>query len=238
MKFFIYSLLAIFLSTNAYSQSLKGNVYELDDKGEKIPLIGTNVFWEGTQVGTTTDENGFFELKKIDSDQLHLVVSYIGYEPVDMEIPTDLDTIEITLSVNRELKEVIVTGTSLSKFIDEFDAKQTEVITSKELLKAACCNLSESFTTNASVDVQFQDAVTGAKQIQLLGLSGLYTQTLFENIPTLKGLGSTFGLGYVPGPWMTCLLYTSDAADERSSVDLGGRRIIKKKNRKKKKKKI
>jgi len=212
MKFIFYSLLILLLYSNNFSQNLKGKVYELDDKGEKIPLIGTNVFWEGTQVGTITDEEGFFYLQKIDSDHLHLVVSYIGYEPVDMEIPTDLDTIEIILSINRELKEIVVTGTSLSKFIDELDAKQTEVITSKELLKAACCNLSESFTTNASVDVQFQDAVTGAKQIQLLGLSGLYTQMLFENIPTLKGLGSTFGLGYIPGPWMTSISISKGAA--------------------------
>jgi outer membrane receptor for ferrienterochelin and colicins len=212
MKFIIYSLFALILSMSTAAQSLKGNVYELDDKGAKIPLIGTNVFWEGSQVGTTTDENGFFDLKKIETDHLHLVVSYIGYEPVDLEIPKDQDTIEIILSINRELKEVVVTGTSLSKFIDELDAKQTEIITSKELLKAACCNLSESFTTNASVDVQFQDAVTGAKQIQLLGLSGLYTQMLFENIPTLKGLGSTFGLGYVPGPWMTSISVSKGAA--------------------------
>ena len=34
---------------------------------------------------------------------------------------------------------------------------------------------------------------------------------------------------YAPGLFIYCLLYTSDAADERSSVDLGGRRIIKKK---------
>ncbi|MCU0344777.1 MAG: TonB-dependent receptor, partial [Ignavibacterium sp.] len=212
MKFFIYSLLAIFLSTNAYPQSLKGNVYEIDDKGEKIPLIGTNVFWEGSQVGTTTDENGFFDLEKIETDHLHLVVSYIGYQPTEIEIPFDQDTIEIILSINRELNEVVVTGTSLSKYIDELDPKQTEFITSKELLKAACCNLSESFTTNASVDVQFQDALTGAKQIQLLGLSGLYTQMLFENIPTLKGLGKTFGLGYVPGPWMTSISVSKGAA--------------------------
>jgi outer membrane receptor for ferrienterochelin and colicin len=197
---------------STFAQSLKGTVYELDDKGVKIPLIGTNVFWVESQVGTTTDENGFFNLMKIETDHLHLVVSYIGYKPVEMEIPTHPDTIEIVLSINRELNEVVVTGTSLSKFIDELDAKQTEVITSKELLKAACCNLSESFTTNASVDIQFQDAVTGAKQIQLLGLSGLYTQMLFENIPTLKGLGNTFGLGYVPGPWMTSISVSKGAA--------------------------
>ena len=38
-------------------------------------------------------------------------------------------------------------------------------------------------------------------------------------------------LAFVEAVHRTCLLYTSDAADERSSVDLGGRRIIKKKNR-------
>jgi outer membrane receptor for ferrienterochelin and colicins len=212
MKFIFYPFLALILTSNIFSQSLKGKVYELDDKGKKLPLIGTNVFWENTQTGTTTDENGFFELKKINSDHLHLVVSYIGYKPVDLEIPVDQDTIEIILSINRELEEVVITGTSLSKFIDHLDAKQTEIITNKELLKAACCNLSESFTTNASVDIQFQDAVTGAKQIQLLGLSGLYTQMLFENIPTLKGIGSTFGLGYVPGPWMTSISVSKGAA--------------------------
>lgn len=197
---------------SGYAQKLTGIVYELDEKNEKIPLVGTNVYWEGTQIGTTTNEYGIFKLDKIKSDHLHLVVSYIGYKAEELEIPDDQDSIVIVLSVNRELKEIVVVGTSLSKFIDDLDAKQTEVITSKELLKAACCNLAESFTTNASVDIQFQDAVTGAKQIQLLGLSGLYTQMLFENIPTLKGLGSTFGLGYVPGPWMTSISVSKGAA--------------------------
>ena len=193
------------------AQTLKGIVYEMGENQNKIPLIGTNIFWEGTQIGTTSDEEGFFELEKIESDHLHLIVSYIGYQPDTVEVSPGQDNIEIVLSVNRELKEVVVTGTSLSKYIDELDARPTEIITNKELLKAACCNLSESFTTNASVDVQFQDAVTGAKQIQLLGLSGIYTQMLFENIPTLKGVTNTFGLSYVPGPWMTAISISKGA---------------------------
>ncbi|MDP2366254.1 MAG: TonB-dependent receptor [Ignavibacteria bacterium] len=212
MKLIFYSLFVLIISGSSLAQSLTGIVYELNDRNEKIPLIGTNVFWEGTQIGTTTDANGAFSLRKINSDHPHLIVSYIGYKQDTLEIELNQDNIEIILFVNRELQEVVITGVSLSKFIDELDAKQTEVITSKELLKAACCNLSESFTTNASVDIQFQDAVTGAKQIQLLGLSGLYTQMLFENIPTLKGLGGTFGLGYVPGPWMTSLSISKGAA--------------------------
>jgi outer membrane receptor for ferrienterochelin and colicins len=212
MKIVFYFLFALMISISTFAQSLTGIVYEINDKNEKVPLIGTNVFWKETQIGTTTDANGVFILRKVDGESMNLIISYIGYKPDTVLIPADQENLEIVLSVNRELQEVVITGTSLSKFIDELDAKQTEVITSKELLKAACCNLSESFTTNASVDVQFQDAVTGAKQIQLLGLSGLYTQMLFENIPTLKGLGSTFGLGYVPGPWMTSISISKGAA--------------------------
>lgn len=212
MKLIFYILLALITSANTLAQNLTGIVYELNDKNEKIPLIGTNVFWQETQIGTTTDVNGVFMLRKVNDEPINLIISYIGYKPDTVLISANQESIEIVLSLNRELQEIVITGTTLSKFIDELDAKQTEVITSKELLKAACCNLSESFTTNASVDVQFQDAVTGAKQIQLLGLSGLYTQTLFENIPTLKGLGSTFGLGYVPGPWMTSLSISKGAA--------------------------
>jgi outer membrane receptor for ferrienterochelin and colicin len=212
MKSIIIMILTFLVIDAGIAQTLKGIVYEIDENQNKIPLIGTNIFWEGTQTGTTTNEEGFFELEKIESDHLHLVVSYIGYQPDTVEVSLEQDNIEIILSVNRELKEVVVTGTSLSKYFDELNARPIEIITSKELLKAACCNLAESFTTNASVDIQFQDAVTGAKQIQLLGLAGIYTNIMFENIPTLKGVTNTFGLGYVPGPWMTAISVSKGAA--------------------------
>uniref|UniRef100_A0A832DEJ3 TonB-dependent receptor n=1 Tax=Ignavibacterium album TaxID=591197 RepID=A0A832DEJ3_9BACT len=216
MRLVIKIFLTVILFFNiSFAQTLKGFVYELNEKNQKVPLIGTNLYWLNTQLGTTSDENGYFELKKFKSEnqsELKLVVSYIGYKPDTLSISDDMDSIEVVLSINRELSEVVVTAVSLSKFIDELDVKQTEVITSKELLKAACCNLAESFTTNASVDVQFQDAVIGAKQIQLLGLAGTYTQMMFENIPTLKGIGSTFGLNYVPGPWMTAISISKGAS--------------------------
>ena len=154
---------------------------------------------------------GILKLAKVDSDSLKLIISYIGYKPVTLLVTEETDSVEIILSINRELNEIVVSGTSMSKYFDELDARPVEVITSKELLKAACCNLSESFTTNAGVDIQFQDAVTGAKQIQLLGLAGIYTQMMFENIPTLKGVTNTFGLGYVPGPWMTSISVSKGA---------------------------
>ena len=212
MKFLIFTISIFIINNVGNAQVLNGKVYEMDEDNQTNPLAGTNLYWQGTQIGTTSNENGYFELNKVDSSDQFLVISYIGYQPDTILIPFNQKSIEITLSINRELNEVVVTGNSLSKFIDELDSKPTEIITSKELLKAACCNLSESFTTNASVDVQFQDAVTGAKQIQLLGLAGIYTQILFENIPTLNGIANTFGLGYVPGPWMTAISISKGSA--------------------------
>jgi outer membrane receptor for ferrienterochelin and colicins len=212
MKSFISMILILLAIETGTAQTLTGTVYEKDENQNEIPLVGTNIFWAGTDVGTTSDDAGKFTLKKVDGDSLELVISYIGYKPATMLITEQMDSVKIILSINRELNEVVVTGTSLSKYIDQFDARPIEIITSKELLKAACCNLAESFTTNASVDIQFQDAVTGAKQIQLLGLAGIYTNIMFENIPTLKGVTNTFGLGYVPGSWMTAISVSKGAA--------------------------
>ena len=117
MKLILLIFNVFLLLNSGMAQTLKGTVYETDEEQNKIPLVGTNVFWEGTQIGTTTDEDGFFELRKIETAHLHLIVSYIGFEPDTIEIPSDRDSIEIVLSVNRELEEVVVTSTSLSKYI-------------------------------------------------------------------------------------------------------------------------
>ena len=85
------------------------------------------------------------------------------------------------------------------------DAFDTEKISSDELCRAACCNLSEAFETNASVDVAYADAATGAKQIRLLGLSGTYVQLIQENTPAVRGLAQNFGLEYIPGSWMSSI---------------------------------
>lgn len=202
-KILILLFFLLFIKING--QDVTGFVYELNKEGKNIPLIGANIYWKNSQIGTTSNNDGLFKIKNPDNFPRELVVSYIGYKPDTIIVNESTQNLVIVLSINRELEEVLVVGTSLSKYIDGLEAKPTEVITSKELMKAACCNLSESFTTTASVDVQFQDAATGAKQIQLLGLAGSYTQVLFENMPTLKGIGSVFGFQYIPGPWMTSI---------------------------------
>ena len=88
-----------------------------------------------------------------------------------------------------------------------------------ELFKAACCNLGESFTTNPSVDVNYSDATTGAKQIKLLGLSGTYVQMLTENLPNFRGAAAPYALDYVPGPWMHSIQVSKGASSVRNGYE-------------------
>ena len=89
----------------------------------------------------------------------------------------------------------------------------------EELFKAACCNLGESFTTNPSVDVNYSDAATGAKQIKLLGLSGTYVQMLTENQPNFRGAAAPYALDYVPGPWMKSIQVSKGSSSVRSGYE-------------------
>ena len=93
------------------------------------------------------------------------------------------------------------------------------IINKDELFKAACCNLGESFTTNPSVDVNYSDAATGARQIKLLGLSGTYVQMMTENLPNFRGTAAPFSLGYVPGPWMKSIQVSKGSSSVKAGYE-------------------
>ena len=178
---------------------IQGTVGErVNDK--RVPLVGATVLWAGTSVGTVTDTSGHFRLPA-GSATNQLIVSYVGYQPDTLTIINPSTEVTVTLRTERTLQEVTVSGAPGQ--IDRINPIQTEFINQRTLAKAACCNLSESFETNASVSVSYSDAVTGAKQIQFLGLGGQYVQINVENIPTVRGLATTFGLNYIPGTWIT-----------------------------------
>lgn len=118
-----------------------------------------------------------------------------------------------------ELDEFVVVKKQNSTMKMKSSAANTEILTKAELLRAACCNLGESFTTNASVDVNYTDAATGAKQIKLLGLSGTYVQMLTENIPNLRGVASPYGLGYIPGSWMQSIQVSKGASSVKNGYE-------------------
>lgn len=113
-----------------------------------------------------------------------------------------IDTTQIYGERADSLEAAVFTGSQAGNYLPRGKEIRTEVISAAGLCKMACCNLAESFENSASVTVGYSDAVTGARQIRLLGLSGVYTQMLDENRPVMRGLSAPFGLSYVPGQWL------------------------------------
>lgn len=211
MKTLIGVLCGLLLGLNAIlAQQISGTVYEHTNV-QQAALIGANVYWLGTTEGTSTDFDGNFEIarhKKSDT----LLISYIGYQTDTVAVAqTQNAPLEIVLQSNTKLDEIKITRRQKGVLFNKMSALNSTTLTSAELKKAACCNLSESFSTNASVDVSFTDAISGAKQVQLLGLSGRYVQLLTESMPNYNGLASNFGLTYIPGSWLKSIQITKGA---------------------------
>jgi outer membrane receptor protein involved in Fe transport/copper chaperone CopZ len=108
----------------------------------------------------------------------------------------------------KHIEGVTVTGSKATTSLNKKEAGLVFNIDRKELLKAACCNLSESFETNATVDVSFSNAVTGTKQLKMLGLDQKYTSLTKELLPEIRGLASAYGLNFIPGRWIESIQLT------------------------------
>ena len=160
---------------------MMGVIVEEDDKGNFKPLNGATILLNGSNKGIATGDNGFFSLT-IDQATATITVSYVGFQPKNIDVKPG-DHLNIILNTSKPLEGIKVVSTRKSCYISPLSTLRTQVMTERELFKAACCNLSESFETNPSVDVSYNDAVTGSKQIQLLGLSGNYTQLTLESLP-------------------------------------------------------
>jgi outer membrane receptor for ferrienterochelin and colicin len=196
---------------------IEGTVYEEVD-GKRQPLPGVNVYWKIANVGTVTDEQGHYSLE-IHPTYKCLVFSFVGYLNDTVHHMAKPQHYDHVMSTPVTLSEVEIAARQKAQYVSALDPRHIEHITSEALRRCACCSLAESFETNASVDVAYADAVTGAKQIELLGLSGLYTQMMTENMPNFRGLASAFGLGYVPGTWLHGISVSKGTSSVRNGYE-------------------
>lgn len=205
---YILTYITLFISICSLGQTITGTVIE-QTENSSLPLIGANVYWLENFEGTTTDANGKFTLEK-NGDVNQLIVSFVGFQTDTITVGNKTN-IEIALKPSLQLETVTVEAKTQSTKISLLDPINVQTLGTNELAKAPCCNLSESFETNASIDASFSDAVTGTKQIKMLGLSGAYIQTMQENMPGIRGLHVKRGLGYIPGPWLQSIQISKGA---------------------------
>ena len=217
IKLFIIIILLAFVANTFAQGVIEGTVYE-QVNGKKQPLQGANVYWKIANVGTVTDEHGHYSIE-IHPTYKCLVFSFVGYENDTVHHMAEPQHYDHVMTTPITLSEVEVAARQKAQYVNAIDPLHVEHITGEALRRCACCSLAESFETNASVDVAYADAVTGAKQIELLGLSGLYAQMMTENMPNFRGLASAFGLGYVPGTWMHGISVSKGTSSVRNGYE-------------------
>lgn len=205
MKYISFIAFILFTSIGVSQKNLKqdylsGHVYELSNNKSLSPLTGVNVSYSGTNSGTVTDTSGFFSIPFVKNNYI-LIFSYVGYNTDTLKIKSNQE-INVVMSEGKILEDLIVEFKKGSYSFSKLDPRNAHIIGQDELRKAACCNLAESFETNPSIDATFTDAITGTKQIQMMGLSGKYVQMLSGNIPIIRGISILNGLKQIPGSFI------------------------------------
>jgi len=189
--------------------NLKGMIMGQENPKDNLGVAGATVNWLNTNIGTITNEKGWFTIP-FKKEYKKLVISYIGYK-TDTLIVRDLTPIHHFITIQNELKGITIRSKRDAVQKSLFATANTFTVNNDELLKAACCNLAESFETNPSIDVSFSDALTGTRQIQMLGLKSPYLQIMQENIPSIRGAAQAFGLTFTPGTWVESIQITKGA---------------------------
>lgn len=198
------------LSALALHAQLKGKVVEISKNKDTTVVPGVIIVWDKTALAATTDENGNFTIP-ISSETTRLLITATGYENKTITVADTSKFLLLVLKSGVNLNEIEIVYYSSGTEISYLNPIKMEILNERSLMKAACCNLSESFETNPSIDVNFADAVSGTKQIQMLGLSGQYAQITKENMPYLRGLANNYGLTFIPGTWIQSIQLSKGA---------------------------
>ena len=200
MKKSFFTLFAVLSTLSISAQNITGRV--LDAAGN--PLPGASVYWADTNVGEAADMNGNFRIHRVKGYD-KLVGSFLGYTNDTISIDKTTTEAIFNLIEGVAVESVVVEGNLRGNYISHEGILKNENISFAGLCKMACCNLAESFENSASVTVGYSDAISGARQIKMLGLAGTYTQILDENRAIMRGLSAPYGLGYTPGMWLNSI---------------------------------
>ncbi len=201
-KIFLLTLFLLPVTLTLSAQTVSGKVNVRKHNGVTEPMPYASVYWVEGKMVLESNDKGEFSFDRKRNDSLTLVATFVGHTRDTVVIDKSRNRAEFLIRESSELEAARVITRQQGNYISKITPVKTEVISAAGLCKMACCNLAESFENSASVTVGYSDAITGARQIRLLGLSGIYTQMLDENRPVMRGISAPFGLSYVPGQWL------------------------------------
>lgn len=192
MKLHIFIVALVCAIFSGTSQNISGLVLS----SQQEPLIGANVYWLNSQIGTTTNSTGAFTIPKNKSK--HLIASFIGFKSDTIQVNNESE-IKFQLTEKAVLDEVELAVKKEGIAISNIKNVKTENISKVELAKFACCDLAGGFATQLTVQSKTTNVITNSKELQILGLAGVYNQVLLDGFPMIRGLSQTYGISSIPG---------------------------------------
>ena len=198
MKIIINISCLLFLgiaAINGQTNSISGKV---SSNGEVLPFV--NVYLKKTKQGTSTNENGFFELKNIPNGTYTIIASSIGFKFKSKKI-TLIGNQEIVknfnLKVNDALEEIVISGT-LRPVTKSNSPVPVEVYSKTFFRKNPTPSIFESLQNVNGVRPQLNCSVCNTGDIHINGLEGSYTFVLIDGMPIVSGLSTVYGLTGIP----------------------------------------
>ncbi|SHF79544.1 Outer membrane receptor proteins, mostly Fe transport [Arenibacter palladensis] len=216
-KLILFAILLIIPLAATSQITITGTVVVNNGKGEAIAQPGVNVYWQDSTAIQVTNKDGNFQIP-FNKNSKKLVFSHPEYQTDTINVNRP-NIGKILLQKEISLEEVVVRNNIKPLQKSLFEVQNVVTVDSREMLKAACCNLSESFETNPTVDVNISDAVSGAKQIQMLGLNSPYLLFTQENIPSIRGASQIYGLSFIPGSWIESIQITKGAGGVQNGYE-------------------
>ena len=185
-----------FSSTFSQEVTLSGSV-----TSENSPAPFVNIYLKNTELGTSSNENGWYELKNIPPGKYTLIASTIGYIPFSQSIVVKKEQeqfINIDLKPSIEsLDEMVVTGTM--KPVSRLESPvPVEVYKPSFFKKNPTASIFEALQNVNGVRPQINCSVCNTGDIHINGLEGPYTLVLIDGMPIVSGLGTVYGLSGIP----------------------------------------
>jgi hypothetical protein len=215
MKIYLF-IIGLLFPIGLFAQKIEGKVS--DTKNEA--LIGASVYWLDNAQGTMTEINGNFSIEFNENLNKKLVASYVGYKSDTIEIAIQKH-VKFKLAAIKSLNEVVITEERDGIILSNLDPIKTETITQTELKKAACCDLAGCFETQLTVQPQTSNVITNAKELRILGLSGVYNQVLVDGFPMIQALSYTYGISGIPGTLVENIFVSKVLVESKNIYEVG-----------------
>jgi len=198
MKIYLKIFLLIFsITCNSQNNSLAGKIsYGL----ENLPYV--NIYIQNTKLGTSSNEDGYYQIKNIPSGTYKIVVSSLGYKTKTTKITFNKNENEkiiqnFSLVSDNSLDEIVVSG-NLRPVSKSASSVPVDVYSKSFFKKNPTPSIFESLQNVNGVRPQLNCNVCNTGDIHINGLEGPYTFVLIDGMPIVSGLSTVYGLTGIP----------------------------------------